>query len=63
MQLQDAFTYTSITYAGPTPLKSKKQLNEFSPKEAQDLIEKVLLPAMNEFNKSSKRDVVTGAPS
>ena len=43
--------------------KRKKQLNEFSPKEAQELIEKVLLPAMNEFNNSSKRDAVTAAPS
>ncbi|MCG7984929.1 MAG: hypothetical protein JAY90_19525 [Candidatus Thiodiazotropha lotti] len=54
-----------LTYfqARTTIKKRKILLNEFSPKEAKDLIEKVLLPAMNEFNKSSKRDAVTDATS
>ncbi|MBU2983719.1 hypothetical protein KO528_00015 [Saccharophagus degradans] len=53
------FTYFQ---ACKTIRKRRKQLNEFSQTEARDIIEKVLLPAMNEFKKSSKRDPVTGAP-
>lgn len=56
MQLQDAFTYTSITYAGPTPLNTV----DYNPQEyalaiAADSYGMELVMAVPEYIKVGQR--------